>query len=148
MYLKIKELADEAIALQNKNAMDAALREISAMTAQTIAARASVTPEKMVIKELAAGKTVLLDGQYVKLVSGDAPALPHPEGAEESGPVAAKTGDKKGSGNIIREGRFPPPEFLGAIVTDKDGNKSFSGAMDKKNRDELEAEISKKGGAK
>jgi len=32
MYEKIKQLADEAVALQNKNRMDAALREISALT--------------------------------------------------------------------------------------------------------------------
>lgn len=31
MYQKIKQLADEAVALQNKDRMDAALREISAM---------------------------------------------------------------------------------------------------------------------
>jgi len=31
MYAKIKELADEAIALQNKNRMDEVLREISGM---------------------------------------------------------------------------------------------------------------------
>ena len=34
MYQKIKALADEAIKLQNKNRMDAALREISAMCSQ------------------------------------------------------------------------------------------------------------------
>lgn len=33
MHSKIKKLADDAIALQNKNGMDAALREISAMCA-------------------------------------------------------------------------------------------------------------------
>lgn len=32
MLQKIKELADKAIAVQNKDAMNAALREISAMT--------------------------------------------------------------------------------------------------------------------
>ena len=31
MYQRIKQLADDAIALQNKNSMDAALREISGM---------------------------------------------------------------------------------------------------------------------
>ena len=31
MYKQIKQLADDAIALQNKDQMDAALREISAM---------------------------------------------------------------------------------------------------------------------
>lgn len=31
MYEKIKQLADEAIALQNKDRMDVALREISAL---------------------------------------------------------------------------------------------------------------------
>lgn len=157
MYLKIKQLADEAIALQNKIQMDAALREISAMCepvtltvrmrdpssematvvdeigehlmaidaatrtprstvdindvpALVEKARSSITPEKMVVKELAAGKTILLDGQYVKLVRGDAPAL---------------------QGKLISEGRFPPPELLGGVVADKDGNKSFSGMLER-----------------
>jgi hypothetical protein len=35
MYTKIKQLADEAIALQNKDRMDAALREISALCGET-----------------------------------------------------------------------------------------------------------------
>jgi hypothetical protein len=35
MYLKIKQLADEALALQNKGRMDAALREISALCAES-----------------------------------------------------------------------------------------------------------------
>jgi len=37
MYTKIKQLADGAIALQNKDRMDAALREISAMCADAYA---------------------------------------------------------------------------------------------------------------
>jgi len=35
MYTKIKQLADEAIALQNKDRMDAALREISDICGMT-----------------------------------------------------------------------------------------------------------------
>ena len=37
MYAKIKELADEAIALQNKDRMDAVLREISVKCADALA---------------------------------------------------------------------------------------------------------------
>lgn len=37
MYEKIKQLADHALAVQNKNGMDAALREISALCDQVAA---------------------------------------------------------------------------------------------------------------
>jgi|AraplaDrversion2_2_1032049.scaffolds.fasta_scaffold00773_42 hypothetical protein len=39
MYQQIKQLADDALALQNKNRMDAALREISALCDHAAAAQ-------------------------------------------------------------------------------------------------------------
>jgi len=68
MITKIKQLADEALKLQNKNRMDEVLREISAMCEKS---QSNISPEKIVIKELMSGKTVLLDGNYVKLTSGE-----------------------------------------------------------------------------
>jgi hypothetical protein len=39
MYQQIKQLADDALAIQNKNRMDAALREISALCDHAAAAQ-------------------------------------------------------------------------------------------------------------
>jgi hypothetical protein len=44
MYAKIKDLADEAIALQNKDRMDAALREISGLCASAAEAQPTEPP--------------------------------------------------------------------------------------------------------
>ncbi len=47
MYQKIKQLADEALAIQNKDRMDAALREISAMC-EHFSARGRVFEAEMI----------------------------------------------------------------------------------------------------
>jgi hypothetical protein len=58
MYEKIKTLADEAIALQNKNRMDAVLREISALCDQPapVAAPAAMDAGQFEAAELAQHK--------------------------------------------------------------------------------------------
>ena len=48
MYKQIKQLADDALALQNKDSMDAALRKVSAMCDQA----ATEQPEQPAAKEM------------------------------------------------------------------------------------------------
>ena len=58
MYQQIKELADKAVELQNKDAMDAALREIIG-----ICHRADIGTQELIAKQrelLAAGENLLV----------------------------------------------------------------------------------------
>ena len=85
MYQEIKDLAEKALALQNKDAMDKALRDIWDISymelsktmfsrmrdAATEAEAPAFNADSIALEELASGRTMLLNGRYVKLIDGD-----------------------------------------------------------------------------
>lgn len=80
MYQQIKQLADEALALQNKDQMDAALREISARCHA-----ADVGTQKLIAEQR---ETLAAGGNLLVSHSTDAPlAAAEPLGAEQAASV-------------------------------------------------------------
>lgn len=69
MYSKIKEMAEEALRLQNKNFMDETFKRIIAVCDE---APTPFNPEKIVLEDLMCGNVALIDGEYVKITRVDA----------------------------------------------------------------------------
>jgi hypothetical protein len=158
MYAKFKELADEAIALQNKDRMDAALREISALCAPSVANKsfAEAVAAETGGKVVTYGEADLVEHAPIDIATKLATAkhgdLVFPDGDEtKAAPAdvlaAAKPGDTV-QATIISEGeaKFAPSErhtglgspIVTAILADADRPKP---------RSVLKREA-KKGGAK
>ena len=87
MYKQIKELADEAIALQNKDRMDAVLREISELAAQ-----GSACVEGLKGHLMTAGGASLIGFDAVAEVHGDPIIEPSPEIVEVVRPTLRPAG--------------------------------------------------------
>ena len=107
MYAKIKDMADAALKLQNKDVMDRTLRDISAMCESMellenadlcVGQSSTFIPEKIVMEELSKGLTVLIDGAYVKLAKGDLPSMPALD------PKAKTTAAKKAAAKPAKRG--------------------------------------------
>lgn len=74
MYQEIKDLAEKALALQNKDAMDKTLRAIVLLCNAPQSALA-FNADSIALEELLSGRTMVINGRYVKLIDDDAPPL-------------------------------------------------------------------------
>ena len=117
MYEQIKRLADEALALQNKDSMDAALREISALCAREVAK----ISEGISPKSLWPATKAFYDAKYTNdlatMQSADDMAFPFPRESSAANALTEVAASSFGLAHIKQEGCAVHPDDISAPMS-------------------------------